>query len=236
MTLKIPQGKTLSIGSGSKTLGAGGWTPLQLPNLLAWYDATDLSTIDDSTTSGRVEEWQDKSGNGHHVTQSTLANKPYTGIRTIGGLNALDFREDQLLFRNDALGIEGGTNPAITFIAMIFPDNVVDNKVFLSLGDVNSGSLQLAGISSDYSWRYVGSNSIFSGPSAGQPILIVTKRTGTTGNEEFRANRVDLNVSSTASSGSSIVPSSYFIIGDSNTSNNTPYDGALSEIIICNKM
>ena len=65
----------------------GGWTPAEITTL-AWYDATDSSTITES--GGEVSIWEDKSGNDYHATQAG-SGKPLTGSRTLGGLNALDF-------------------------------------------------------------------------------------------------------------------------------------------------
>ena len=64
----------------------GGSGPLGL-----WLDASDASTVIDTTDAGRVEEWRDKSTYGRHVSQSVLANKPNTGNFTIGGLNTVDW-------------------------------------------------------------------------------------------------------------------------------------------------
>jgi len=53
-----------------------------------------------STTAARtVSAWTDKSTNGFVITQATEANRPTTGSRTIGGLNALDFTPNDHLFR-----------------------------------------------------------------------------------------------------------------------------------------
>jgi hypothetical protein len=58
--------------------------------LWGWWDASDAATITDAG-SGKVSQWDDKSGNGRHVTQASPGNRPTTGIRTINGLNAIDF-------------------------------------------------------------------------------------------------------------------------------------------------
>lgn len=54
---------------------------------LVWYDASDTSTI--TETAGAVSQIDDKTGHGHHATAS--GSEPTTGIRTINGLNVLDF-------------------------------------------------------------------------------------------------------------------------------------------------
>lgn len=68
----------------------GSWFPSDLASLVAWYDADDASTLYDATSGGnlvtshdaQVKRWEDKSGNGHHATQSN-ANGPK--IQTTSG-------------------------------------------------------------------------------------------------------------------------------------------------------
>jgi hypothetical protein len=55
----------------------------------AWYDASDTSSIAES--GGAVSQWNDKSGNGYDLLQSTAGNKPTTGTVTQNGLNVLSF-------------------------------------------------------------------------------------------------------------------------------------------------
>jgi hypothetical protein len=88
------------------------FSPLDLPNLKAWYDASDTSSI--SVTSTKVTQWNDKSGNAYHLTQGTDAYRPNSGTRTVNSLNAIDYNTntDTLIastasnwkFMNDATG------------------------------------------------------------------------------------------------------------------------------------
>ena len=66
-----------------------GWTPIDLADLLAWYDASDAATITES--SGAVSQWNDKSGNGNNQLQSNVNFRPLTGIRTLNGNNVIYF-------------------------------------------------------------------------------------------------------------------------------------------------
>lgn len=59
-------------------------------NLVAWYDSSYTTGITDAG-GGKVSQWNDRSGNGWNATQSTDANRPFTGTRTINGINVLDF-------------------------------------------------------------------------------------------------------------------------------------------------
>ena len=66
--------------------------PGSISNLLGWWDASDLATITES--GGNVTQWDDKSGNGWHMTVEPINadEGPVTGSRTKNGLNVLDFQ------------------------------------------------------------------------------------------------------------------------------------------------
>ena len=63
--------------------------PSDLSNLVAWYDALDSSTI--TSDSDGVSQWSDKSGNGYHGTQATVAKRPDLSTSADNGLVAIDF-------------------------------------------------------------------------------------------------------------------------------------------------
>ncbi len=74
-----------------------GFNPLSLSPAL-WLDASDSSTLFDATVGGNlvaaggaVARWEDKSGNGRHITQSTLANRPIRSVSSLGGRDTLFF-------------------------------------------------------------------------------------------------------------------------------------------------
>lgn len=77
----LPRGTT---GTSNPTI-----LPTNVAGLAAWYDASVASSI--TSVAGAVSQWNDRSGNGRNLTQSTAIRKPTTGTRTINGLNALDF-------------------------------------------------------------------------------------------------------------------------------------------------
>ena len=79
------------------------WSPAGISPVL-WLDAGDASTM---TSGGTVSQWLDKSGNGRHATQSTVANQPITSSRTVNGLNALDFNGS-----SHVMALPDGTIPA----------------------------------------------------------------------------------------------------------------------------
>jgi len=79
------------------------WTPEQL-STSAWFDASDTSTVI-AGGSSNVYQWNDKSGNGNDVTQTTGSQQPLTGTRTMNGFNVIEFLDtsDQLLAIDSSL-------------------------------------------------------------------------------------------------------------------------------------
>ncbi len=65
--------------------------PTDLAGCRLWLDAADAAAVVQAGNPGFVEQWSDKSGNGLHVTQATVANQPATGVRALGGWNVLTF-------------------------------------------------------------------------------------------------------------------------------------------------
>ena len=78
------------------------FTPLDLSPAL-WLDAADTATITES--GGSVSQWNDKSGNGRHVSQATAAQQPTTGAATHNGRNVVSFNGSQDL-RNAAPNLD----------------------------------------------------------------------------------------------------------------------------------
>jgi hypothetical protein len=66
------------------------FAPPNITGLLGWWDADDATTITDAG-GGAVSQWNDKSGNGHHVVQATAGARPTTGVRFRNVRNVLDF-------------------------------------------------------------------------------------------------------------------------------------------------
>lgn len=67
------------------------WTPSELgAPLVTWFDAADTTSI--ISSSGTVSQWNDKSGNNNHGTQTSPTNRPETGVTTLNGLNTIAVR------------------------------------------------------------------------------------------------------------------------------------------------
>jgi hypothetical protein len=78
----------LNVISGTLSAFIPPFSPLSLPNLKAWYDASDTSSI---TGGSQVSQWNDKSGNAFNLSQGTSSKRPSSGTRTMNGLNTIDY-------------------------------------------------------------------------------------------------------------------------------------------------
>jgi hypothetical protein len=64
------------------------WNPSMITTAL-WLDAADASTV--TTVSGAVSQWNDKSGNSRHATQSTVNLRPTYSASGLNGKATLDW-------------------------------------------------------------------------------------------------------------------------------------------------
>jgi hypothetical protein len=94
------------------------WTPEYI-STIAWYDASDSDTITES--SGSVSQWDDKSGNGHHLTQGSGSSQPSTGTRTVNTINVIDFNGSSQFINNLTLDYGSGS-PDIQIISLVLSD------------------------------------------------------------------------------------------------------------------
>ena len=92
LTSGLIGGLTAGLVSGS--VGATLWKPTDLSSLIGWWDASDDTTISETTTSGRVAQWDDKSGNANHLYVSSSVNEPDTGSTSLNSLNTIQFGDN----------------------------------------------------------------------------------------------------------------------------------------------
>lgn len=76
------------------------FTPLGVPNLYCWLDASDSSTV--TLNSGNVSQWRDKSGGLRHFSQSTSAAQPAYTSSGLNGLNCITFNGSHRLGSDSA--------------------------------------------------------------------------------------------------------------------------------------
>lgn len=127
----------LGIIASAGVSGGGGIVPTDIAGLKAWWDASDTSTI--SLSGSAVTQWNDKSGNGFHVTQSTSAQRPSSGINTINSKNVLTFGGDDCLTAATASDWNFLHNSTgATVFAVAIDDNTVDFEYSIFANSVGS--------------------------------------------------------------------------------------------------
>ena len=69
---------------------ADSFSPSRLPGLLAWYDPSLGEGTGFTVDAGKVQRIDDLSGNGYHLTNATVSERPVVGA-TINGLTTIGF-------------------------------------------------------------------------------------------------------------------------------------------------
>lgn len=119
------------------------WSPRLLRGdltLAAWHDAADFSTL--TTSSGRVSQWSDKSGNNRHQKQSTSGSQPLLELDGFNALPTLYFDGARSLATwNGSAGDAGLGSAAIysAFAAGTMDSGAASNARLITLEDTGSG-------------------------------------------------------------------------------------------------
>ena len=112
------------------------WTPNTVPNLVAWYDADDLDTIT-KDGSNLVSQWDDKTGNGNNVSQSTGSKQPLwvDGAHNSRDTIRFDGSDDWLQRSTWVSGLI--SDPFTYFIVCTMPTGTSGEKFLLDGGGGN---------------------------------------------------------------------------------------------------
>lgn len=101
VTITYIQPPVVNAGSGQTLIiDTAPWSPMALGTPLAWYDASDASSV--IGAGGAVSQWLDKSGNSRDIAQTTPANQPSYGNDTVtfDGTGDYLWRNESFLFAN----------------------------------------------------------------------------------------------------------------------------------------
>lgn len=118
------------------------FSPINL-SPIAWYDASNGSSVLETTTSGRVKTWSDLSGNGNHLTATSSTNEPLTGTTTQNSLNTLEFTGSHYLSPNGGLTGDIATvdsTDLMVFVVMT-KNTSTDTGAIISLKSTSGGDL-----------------------------------------------------------------------------------------------
>lgn len=209
---------------------APAFSPADIAGLRLWLDASDTSTITDAG-GGAVSAWNDKSGNSFHVTQSTAGARPTTGVRTINGLNALDFGGGDYLRRGSTQIVDASTGQWTAFLVgiadsdaqMVFVDQTTSNvaQFIKTFGGVGAAAYNTAPAAfEDYAGGWA-ANSV--------PYVMTAQRSGAA----VEAFEDGVGNGPTATTGTTAKAASVLAVGaiDGGT---LSVDGAIAEVIIYN--
>ncbi len=116
------------------------FTPPAISGLAAWWDASDAASITES--SGAVSQWSDKSGNAHHLTQSSSGKKPTTGTRTKNSLNVIDFdgTDDQFVASTFLYAL-GSMSAFVVFVVDADPTQTLSTLISEHANGANGNEL-----------------------------------------------------------------------------------------------
>ena len=104
------------------------FNPISPTNLLMWYDGADTSSL---TLSGStITAWNDKSGNGNHLTVAVGPTRTATSSNPAGW--DVSFDGSTQYIRSNSLAVTNGTNTMTAFI-------VVKNTTSATLGRIIAG-------------------------------------------------------------------------------------------------
>ena len=224
---------------------AAAWTPAQITTAL-WLDAADASTI--TTVSGAVSQWNDKSGNGRHLSQATAASRPAYQATGLSSLPTLQFdgindflQNTSFSFGNSAFtfycvmqsSIPGGGSGCI-FIASPVPSNVnqLSELVYMNaIGGYQTITLKSPAIDESFVTPQIGASTTHL--TTAQIISA-----GYDGGGSNPSNHV-FSVNGSALTSTTSGPSAYsgneagFSIGMRPLQGFAPFNGKISEIVFC---
>jgi hypothetical protein len=193
-------------------------------NLNRWYDASDLSSM--TISNGNISQWNDKSGNGIHVSQGTGSRQPNILLNYVNGRHAVSFSdstEDNLSSGNQPTS--GSSSATIFFVGK--SDMYTSDQTAVSWGTSNAVG---AGISlvftgqnnsvrpNTFAWGYAGSldgNYIYSQSSHADKLVVLSSTfSGTSLTQQVYAERIgNDNPDNKTAAGSNVGANSEFFLG-----------------------
>ncbi len=125
-----------------RTSGQPIFTPTQISGCLLWVDAADSTTITHS--SGSVSQWDDKSGNDYHLTQSTAAYEPT--YSSVAPYPYIEFDGNNQVLGNTDAGLIGVSDGRNTMFVVFESANTTTSSPGQTLVAVNERGRQYYGM------------------------------------------------------------------------------------------
>ena len=206
------------------------WNPSMITTAL-WLDAADASTV--TVVSGAVSQWNDKSGNSRHATQSTSGKRPLFAATGLNSMPAIDCdgTDDELLLA----GVTALTSVFQSLFVVAKRDNAGGRtEVSIGIGGLPSGN----GIADVPRWS---DNVMYSFlgyiPNRPTPTSVITDLpyiTSLTGGSVQRSytNGTLIGTGTTQSATPFSVTAGYIGSGTAITAATAYFDGKISEIVL----
>ena len=131
----VPPGAPTNV---SATLGAIEGTAFNVNDLspALWLDAADSSTIEEN--GGKVSQWDDKSGNNNHLSQSNSSYQPQYNPTQLNGQGGVDFYQNKKLFSSDT--------PTIKYVITVIEAQSATWTGWHAILDARTGNKRIGGL------------------------------------------------------------------------------------------
>ena len=220
----------------SRSGGQRIFSPTGITGCLLWVDSADPDTITHS--SGDVSQWDDKSGNNHHLTQSTSSYKPTFNQDFLNP--AMEFDGNNQVLGNTDAGLINASDDENTMFVVFESTNATTSGSGQTLAGICERGRQYYGMNINSTTAGSGATAFMNKsaqdyscgvstiPSTTKQVVIGT-RDGTTRQVFDQESNTDTKTNSTDTS------QDMFSVGASWESGRTPsadYDGKIYEVIV----
>jgi Family of unknown function (DUF6288)/Bacterial Ig domain/Divergent InlB B-repeat domain/Bacterial Ig-like domain/HEAT repeats len=209
------------------------WTPKQVPNVIAWYDATDANTV--LQTNGVVTQWNDKRGGFNLIGNGD----PQTGTRTINGKNVIETDLNDG-FSNGTFTVAANGNFSVFLVAALNgADGSNDSLVYLRNTISNTYDCGIQAGSTAFSGTLVGGILSSSGALTGGPYGGTTNLWNLANDSSSVSVLINgvTNVSRTVNGTRKILTPALFYVADRGLSApNQRLAGAFGEVLVVSNM
>lgn len=162
---------TVQFTAGTDTISFASYNPKNVSNLQLWLDAADCESI--TLNGGTVSQWDDKSGNNYHMTQTTASQQPTLKLNHTNGYDSIYFDGTNDIFNNTGIAIDFASNPTglnnFTFFGVFKATGVSGGTNMLGFGSSSSASMIRIGYGYPYGIK-TANNFVIFGDDAGGPL------------------------------------------------------------------
>lgn len=219
---------------------AQGWSPLDLPSLSGWWDASDAGSFTFSSGTS-VSQWNDLSGNGRHVTQSTGADQPSRNA-TMNGLDVVNFAGSGDRLARTNCPLNNASDGTFTAFVVCKPSGFIAGQTMCAIGQ-DAGAARIA-----QTLYFSGSGGTIGSLVFGNPFSVYSDSNGSgstgtayllgvvraTGTVDVRVNGASNGSAATANPNAYSASATWWIgyLGDVTSTANS-FQGDIAEVIYC---